>query len=88
MESGEQIQTLPGFGGDAEIERLGKPRGIGEDRSRLLDQLAVQGLRILKETTRGGLPNGVDQLSPTTRRQLRDLSQQSVAGWKAFQEES
>ena len=60
--------------------------GVGEDRSEFLDNVATQGLRILKENVRGALPNNVDQLSPTTRRQLQDLLQQSVAEWKARRE--
>ena len=81
MEDRAQKRPLPGFGGDVEEGRASEPAGIREDRIRLLNEIASEGLKILKQSERH-LPDTVERLSPPTKKQLGDLMQRGLAQWK------
>lgn len=86
MEGREKIRPLPGFGGDTEEEQLGEQGGARADRLRLLDQVARDGLRVLRQHEARYLPESVDKLSATTRRHLDELTQRVLAEWRNIQE--
>lgn len=86
MESRAQKRPLPGFGGDPEEGRTSESAGIREDRIRLLNEVTSEGLKILKQSERH-LPDTVERLSPSTRKQLNDLMQRGLAVWTKATEE-
>lgn len=85
MEGREKIRPLPGFGGDTEEEQPGQQGGVGADRVGLLDQIAKDGVRTLKDNERH-LPDGADKLSSTTRHYLDEMTQRFLAQWRTIQE--
>ncbi len=80
MESREQKRPLPGFGGDSEEGRDSESARVREDRIRLLNEITSEGLQILKKSERH-LPDTVERLAPSTRKQLNDLMQRGLAVW-------
>ena len=86
MESREQKRPLPGFGGDSEEGRDSEPTRVREDRIRLLNEITSEGLQILKQNEHH-LPDTVERLSPSTRKQLNDLMQRGLAVWYKATEE-
>lgn len=81
MENRAQKRTLPGFGGDPEQGRPSESAGVRADRIRLLNEIASEGLKILKQGERH-LPDGVERLAPSTKKQLNDLMQRGLAQWR------
>jgi len=86
LEERAKIRPLPGFGGDIDERRTSEPAGVREDRIRLLNEIASEGLKILKQSERH-LPDSVERLSPSTRKQLNDLMQRGLAVWSKATEE-
>lgn len=80
MEERARIRPLPGFGGDTEEGRNSEPAGTREDRIRLLNEIVSEGLKILKQSERH-LPDTVERLSPSTKKQLGNLMQRGLAQW-------
>lgn len=83
MESREQKRPLPGFGQNLDERESTEPGGAREDRVRLLNEITSEGLKILKQSERH-LPDSVERLSPSTRKQLNDLMQVSYADYKSY----
>lgn len=81
MESREQKRPLPGFGHDLDERESTEPGGAREDRIKLLSAITSEGLQILKKSERH-LPDTVERLSPSTRKQLSDLMQRGLAVWR------
>lgn len=86
MEGREKIRPLPGFEGDAEEEQPGQQGGARANRLRLLDQVAREGLRVLKQHEARYLPESADKLSATTKRYLNELTQRVLAEWRNIEE--
>lgn len=78
MDSRERARPLPVFGGDVEERGSSESAGVRADRIRLLNGIASEGLKILKQGERH-LPDTVERLSPSTRKQLNDLMQRGLA---------
>ncbi len=85
MEERARIRPLPGFGRDLEEGRSSESAGVREARIRLLNEIASEGLKILKQSERH-LPDTVERLSQPTKKQLGDLMQRSLAQWKKVSE--
>lgn len=85
MEERARIRPLPGFGGNLEEGRDPEPAGVRETRIRLLNEIASEGLKILKQSERH-LPDTVERLSQPTKKQLGDLMQRALAQWKKVSE--
>lgn len=81
MEERARIRPLPGFGGDLEEGKSSEPAGVRADRIKLLSAITAEGLQILKKSERH-LPDTVERLSPSTRKQLSDLMQRGLAVWR------
>lgn len=81
MDSRERARPLPGFSGDLEEGKTSESAGVREDRIRLLNEVTSEGLQILKKSERR-LPDTVERLSPSTRKQLSDLIQRGLAVWR------
>lgn len=86
MEERARIRPLPGFGRDLEEGRSSESAGVRETRIRLLNEIALEGLKILKQSERH-LPDTVERLSPSTKKQLNDLMQRGLAVWSKATEE-
>ena len=86
MEGREQRRPLPGFGGDVEKGGTSEPARVREDRIRLLNEITSEGLQILKQGERH-LPDAVEKLGPSTKKQLNDLMQRGMAEWSKATEE-
>lgn len=86
MEERARIRPLPGLGENFEEGRPSEPPGVREDRIRLLNEFASEGLQILKKSERH-LPDTVEQLSPSTRKQLGELMQRGLAVWRKVTQE-
>lgn len=86
MDSRERARPLPGFRGDLEEGKTSEPAGVREDRIRLLNEITSEGLKILKKSERH-LPDTVERLSPSTRKQLNGLMQRGLAVWSKATEE-
>ena len=80
MDSRERARPLPGFSGDLEEGKTSESARVREDRIRLLNEVTSEGLKILKQSERH-LPDTVERLSPSTRKQLNDLMQRGLAVW-------
>ena len=80
MEERAKNRPLPGFGGDFEEGKPSEPPGVRADRIRLLNEITSEGLQILKKSERH-LPDTVERLAPSTRKQLNDLMQRGLAVW-------
>ena len=85
MEEKASIRPLPGLGRDLEEGRPSEPTGARENRIRLLNEIASEGLKILKQSERH-LPDTVERLSQPTKKQLGDLMQRGLAQWKKASE--
>lgn len=85
MENRAKTRPLPGFRGDLEEGRASEPAGVREARIRLLNEIASEGLKILKQSERH-LPDTVERLSQPTKKQLGDLMQRGLAQWKKVSE--
>lgn len=81
MENRAQIRPLPGFRGDLEEGRHSESAGVRANRIRLLNEIASEGLKIIKETERY-LPDSVERLSPSTKKKLSELMQRGLAQWR------
>jgi len=81
LDSRERARPLPGFGGDAEERGSSEPAGVRENRIRLLNEVASEGVKILKQSERH-LPDTVERLLPSTKKQLNDLMQRALAQWR------
>lgn len=81
MESREQKRPLPGFGRDLDERESSESAGVRADRIRLLNEIASEGLKILKQSERH-LPDTVERLSPLSKKQLSDLMQHGLAQWR------
>lgn len=81
MEKRTRIRPLPGFGRNFEEGRDSEPAGVRENRIRLLNEIASEGVRILKQNERY-LPDSIERLSPSTRKKLGELTQQALAQWR------
>jgi len=86
LEDRAKVRPLPGFGGDLEEGRDPEPAGLRADRIRLLNEVTSEGIKILKQSERH-LPDTVERLSPSTRKQLNDLMQRGLAVWSKAMEE-
>lgn len=87
MEERARIRPLPGFGGNTDEGRASEPAGVREDRIRLLNEITSEGLKILKQNERH-LPDTLERLSSSTRKQLNDLMQRGLAVWSKATEEA
>lgn len=85
MESRAQKRSLPGFGGDLDEGRASEQPGAREDRIRLLNEIASEGIKVLKRT-KHHLPDTVEGLTPATRKQLGELMQRYLAEWRKSKE--
>ena len=85
MEERARIRPLPGFGGNTDEGRASEPAGVRETRIRFLNEIASEGLKILKQSERH-LPDTVERLSQPTKKQLGDLMQRGLAQWKKVSE--
>lgn len=86
MEERARIRPLPGLGENPEEGRPSEPSGVREDRIRLLNEITSEGLQILKNSERH-LPDTVDRLSPSSRKQLGDLMHRGLAVWRKVTQE-
>lgn len=86
MEKRARIRPLPGFTGDFEEGRSSESPGARADRIRVLNETTAEGLKILKQSERH-LPDTVERLSPSTRKQLSDLMQRGLLEWRKATEE-
>ena len=86
MESREKKRPLPGFGGNLSEGETTESAGARADRIRVLNETAAEGLKILKQSERH-LPDTVERLSPSTRKQLSDLMQRGLLEWRKATEE-
>ena len=87
LEGREKIRPLPGFGPDFEG---GGPPESGPAREALLkflDEVARDGVQVLKIGEHRRLPATVDQLSTATKKELNDLLQRRLAQWRELKEE-
>ena len=85
MEERARIRPLPGFGRDLEEGTSSESAGVREARIRLLNEIASEGLTILKQSERH-LPDTVERLSSSTKKQLGDVMQRGLAQWKKVSE--
>lgn len=81
MDTRERTPSLPGFKTDLDERESSESGGVRAARIGLLNEIASEGLKILKQGERH-LPDAVERLSPSTRKQLGDLMQRSLAQWR------
>lgn len=86
MEKRTRIRPLPGFTGDSEEGGSSESPGARANRIRVLNEIAAEGLKILKQSERH-LPDTVERLSPSTKKQLSDLMQRGLLEWRKATEE-
>lgn len=87
LEGREKIRPLPGFGpdlGGGESSESGPTR---EALVEFLDEVAHEGINVLKIQEHRRLPATVDQLSASTRKELDDFVQRRLAQWRKLEEE-
>lgn len=85
MEKRARIRPLPSFGRDFEEGKASESTGARANRVRLLNEIASEGVRILKQSERY-LPDSIERLSPSTRKKLSELTQQVLAQWRKVSE--
>ena len=81
MEERTRIRPLPSFREDFNEGKSSESAGARADRIRLLNEIASEGLKIIKETERY-LPDSVERLSPSTKKKLSELMQRGLAQWR------
>ena len=86
MDSRERTRPLPGFQRDLDERESSESARVREGRIRLLNEIASDGLKILKQNERH-LPETVERLLPSTKKQLGDLMQRGLAQWRKATEE-
>jgi len=87
LEERARIRPLPGFGGDFEEGRTSEPAGVRANRIRPLNEIASEGVKILKQSERH-LPDSVERLSPSTKKKLSELTLRGLAQWRKTSEEA
>ena len=86
MEERSSLRPLSGLGEDTAERGASERPGISADRFKLLNETISEGLKILKQSERH-LPDTVERLSPSTKKQLSDLIQSGLAQWRKASEE-
>lgn len=87
LEGREKIRPLPGFGPDIRGGESTEPGPAREALVGFFDEVAREGIEILKTGEHRRLPATVDQLSSSTRKDLGDFVQRQLAQWRKLREE-
>ena len=81
MDTRERTPSLPGFKTDLDGRQSSESGGVRAARVGLLNEFVSEALKILKQGERH-LPDAVERLSPSIKKQLGDLMQRSLAEWR------
>lgn len=87
MEGREKIRPLPGFGPDLGSGGSPEPGPAREALIEFLDEVAKEGVHVLKIGEHRRIPATVDQLSTATKKELGDLVKRRFAQWRKLKEE-
>lgn len=87
MEGREKIRPLPGFGPDVGGGESAESGPTREVLFGFFDEVAREGVEILKTGEHRRLPATVDLLSASTRKDLGDFVQRRLAQWRKLKEE-